>query len=66
MELLRPSFTQIEGLGTDGDQYRWGIHVVEYRDRLAFSVREFDVDDGCRVRVRGIAGCAEAEQAGGG
>ncbi len=39
-------FTQIEGLGIDGDQYRWEwIHVVEYRDGLAFSVREFDVDD---------------------
>lgn len=37
---------EIHGGGTDGDQYLWEwIHVGEYRDGLAVSVREFDVDD---------------------
>ena len=37
---------EIHGTGTDGDQYLWEwIHVGEYRDGLAVSMREFDVAD---------------------
>ncbi len=37
---------EIQGSGVDGDQYLWEwIHVGEYRDGLAVSVREFDIDD---------------------
>lgn len=40
------ALSEIQGVGADGEEYDWSrIYAAEYRDGLAVSVREFDVDD---------------------
>ncbi len=40
------TLTEIQGVGSDGEEYDWSrIYAIEYRDGLALSVREFNVDD---------------------
>ncbi|MEI6251202.1 MAG: tetratricopeptide repeat protein [Mycobacteriaceae bacterium] len=40
------ALNEVRGTGSDGEEYRWNrIYVSQYRDGLAASVREFDVED---------------------